>query len=331
VTGARRVPREAERERPPFDVVGLGECSADRVLLVDGIPGPGGKQRILRAFDSPGGQVATALLACARLGLRGAFLGAVGDDAAAATVLAPLLAAGIDLADVRHVAGAETRSAVILVEARGGERAVLHRRDARLALEPGHLRREAVRAGRVLYVDAGDPEASAWAAGVAREAAIPVVLDADAVRPGIDALLEVVDFPIVSREFAEEYGGTRSPADGLRALAARGARFAVVTLGDRGAIGSDGERVLESPAFPVTVRDTTGAGDVFHAAFVWGLLQGLEGAALLRAANAAAAMSCRAFGAQGGLPDRGALEAFLREREDVPPPARAAPGSAGRT
>ena len=93
-----------------------------------------------------------------------------------------------------------------------------------------------------------------------------------------------------------------------------GARFPVVTLGGQGCIGGVGEAAIEVPGFAVKARDTTGAGDVFHAAFVAGLLEGLDAPRTLRMANAAAAMNCRALGAQGGLPTRSELAEFLAGR-----------------
>ena len=95
-------------------------------------------------------------------------------------------------------------------------------------------------------------------------------------------------------------------------LSSCGARLAVVTLGGRGTLAAFGEDVIEVSAYAVDARDTIGAGDVFHGAFAWGLLEGWGAARVLRAANAAAAMNCRFPGAQGGLPDRAELEAFLR-------------------
>jgi len=97
-----------------------------------------------------------------------------------------------------------------------------------------------------------------------------------------------------------------------------GARLAVVTLGEVGALARLGEREIESPAYCVPVLDTTGAGDVFHAAFVWALLEGMDAESCLRAANAAAGMNCRAVGAQGGLASRAELEAFLRSEAPTP-------------
>lgn len=261
--------------------------------------------------EQPGGQIATAVLGCARLGLRAAFVGSVGDDAAGAAALEPLRRAGVDLSGVKRVAGATTRHAVILVDASSGERAVLWQRDARLALRPGDLDAAAIRSARALLVDAEDPEASSWAAQVARQAGVPVVLDADRPVEGLEKLLSAVDFPIVSREFAESVWGGGSPREALRRLAGPHVRLAVVTLGPEGALAAAPGRVLESPGFPVEARDTTGAGDAFRSGFVWGLLAGADAERVLRAANASAALNCRAEGAQAALPTRDELEALM--------------------
>jgi sulfofructose kinase len=298
-------------EAREVDVVGVGQSSIDHVCLVDGLPEFAGKARMQGYTRLPGGQVATAVLACARLGLRAAFVGAVGDDEAGEIVLAPLRVAGVDVADVAVVAGAPTQLAVILVDRASGERTVIWHRDPRLALAAGRLARERIARGRVLHLDGGDPDAGAWAAKVAREAGAAVVLDADTASPGMAPLLAEVDFPIVSQSFARSYFGTEDVRESLRGLRLAGARMAVVTLGDVGALASVGERLIASPGFRVEARDTTGAGDVFHAAFVWALCAELGPEASLQAANAAAAMNCRALGAQGGLPTRVELEAFL--------------------
>jgi sulfofructose kinase len=295
-----------------FDVVGVGQSSLDRVCLLDGAPPLGGKTSLLSSHDLPGGQIATAMLACARLGLRAAYAGSVGDDPAAETVLAPLAHAGVDLRHVRRVAFARTRTATVLVDARSGERTILGYRDARLALASADLEAVPIESAGCLHLDAVDLEAACFAAERARRAGVPVVLDADAPGPGLEKLLALVDFPIVSRGLAEAMGGGGGLRAALGELCALGARLAVVTLGEHGALARRGDEPIPSPAYRIEARDTTGAGDVFHAAFVWGLLEGLAAEACLRVANAAAAMSCRALGAQGGLPTRAELEAFLR-------------------
>jgi sugar/nucleoside kinase (ribokinase family) len=300
-------------ERPyRTDVIGIGENSLDRVGVVESLARPGGKEPLVEYSVQPGGQVATAVLACSRLGLRCAYVGAVGNDADAEAVLAPLEAAGVDLSGIKRVGGARTRLAMILVERASGERSVHGFRDARLALEASDLSRESIERARVLLLDAGDPEAAIWAAKIARGTGTAVVLDADRADSGLEKLLDHVDFPIVSGAFAESLQGDAEASDAtLRELVAHGARLAVVTLGARGAVGRAGDRVIASPAHPVSCMDSTGAGDAFRAGFIWALLQGQGAEQVLRAANAAAGINCRARGAQGGLANRAELEAFL--------------------
>lgn len=298
-----------------FDVIGIGQSSLDFVCLVDGLPELAGKAQIAEFLRLPGGQVSTALLGCARLGLRSAFVGAVGDDEAGAITLAPLRAAGVDVSAVRVVPGVATQIAVVLVDRESGERTVLWHRDPELGISVAHASRAAIASARLLHLDGGDPEAGAFAAKRAREEGVPVLLDADTAVPGTSELLARVDFPVVSKGFAASYAGSDDPREALRALVSVGARMAVVTLGEKGALALAGDRWIESPAFPIAARDTTGAGDAFHAAFAFGVLQGWDAAKTLRAANAAAALNCLALGAQGGLPTRDALCAFL----DGPP------------
>jgi sugar/nucleoside kinase (ribokinase family) len=303
---------------PEIDLLGIGQCSIDHVCSVEGLPRFTGKEAMLAYEILPGGQIATALLAGARLGLRGAFVGSTGTDAVAASVLAPLAAAGIDVSGVRRVAGAATRLAVILVDRASGERTVLWYRDPRLRLRLEDLPLARVARARCLLLDGDDPEVSVHAARTARAAGVPVVLDVDRASPGIESLLAEADYPIVSRHFAESLAPDGTLRGGLARLVGLGARLAVTTLGEHGCLARAGEREFASPAFRVMPRDTTGAGDVFHAAFVCGLLEGREVEELLRAANAAAALSARALGAQGGLPTRNELEAFLRDQRPGP-------------
>ena len=293
----------------PLDVLGVGECSLDTRVLVEALPPPGGKARVLEWRELPGGQVATAVLAAARLGLRAAYAGAVGDDARADAVLAPLVHAGVDVSRVVRVTGAATRAALILVERRTGERSVLGQRDEKLGEAGAELARLAPGEARLLLLDATDLALATALAERARAAGVPVVLDRDAPAPGFERLLAQVDFPVVSRGFAEAaYGGAEAA---LARLAALGARLPVVTLGAEGALARADGRLLASPACAVHVVDTTGAGDAFHGAFAWGLLQGLGAAELLRAANAAAAFACTGPGAQGALPDERELRTLL--------------------
>jgi sulfofructose kinase len=300
----------------PFDVLAVGECSLDTRLLVERWPARGEKAVVRRWEELAGGQTATAALTAARLGLRVAYAGVVGDDERAAPVLAPLRAAGVAVDGVVRVPGAATRAAVLVVEEGTGERTILGHRDP--ALGGGRAALAALDLGkaRLLLLDASDLELAVTLAERARAAGLPIVLDLDAPAPGFEDLLARVAFPLVSRGFAEAaYGG---PAEALARLVTLGARMAVVTLGPDGAAARVAGRELRSPAFRIPVVDTTGAGDAFHGAFAWGLLDGLAPEALLRTANAAAAISCTGHGAQGGRVDAGAVRALLARGDAAP-------------
>ncbi len=182
-----------------------------------------------------------------------------------------------------------------------------------LGLRPSDLSRASIESARALHLDGGDPAAAAWAAEVARKAGVAVFLDADTQGPGVLELVTRVDFPVVSREFAESSSEGGSPRAALEEFPGDGPL--VVTLGARGAMARFGHRIVESPGFRIEPRDTTGAGDAFHGAFIWGVLEGWDAETVLCAANAAAAMNCRALGAQGGLPTRDELEVFLKENK----------------
>ena len=285
-----------------FDLLGLGQISLDRLGVVDRLPVAGAKTALREEHLLPGGQVATAVLAATGLGARCAFAGAVGDDEAGRLALAPLERAGVDIGRVRRLAGVPTRQAWVLVESAGGERTILERRDQALALPADALTLRDVSAAGVLLLDLEHPAAARRAAAHARAAGIPVVLDADRATPEAVRLASEVDFPIVSRAFAEEISSDASLEDGLRRLAGPHTRMAVVTCGERGSLALLGARILATPAPRVQARDTTGAGDVFRGVFAWALVRGLGAERALAEANAHAAASCRGLGAQGALP-----------------------------
>jgi len=306
----------ARKRGAGIDVLGIGENSLDHVYEFDGPLVQGEKHALSSTAEHAGGQIASTMLGCARLGLRSAYVGAVGKDAAARTVLAQLEREGVDLSGVVELPGVATRTAAILVRRSDGLRTVLAHRDAGLALEPAQLDAGQIESARVLHLDATDPDLSEWAAGLAKSAGIPVVLDLDQFWPNCERLLRLADFPVVARQFADEIGENDSPAECLEQLVGWGARLAVVTLGERGAVARSGQLTISSPAFPVQARDTTGSGDAFRAGFIWGLLQGFGAERVLHVANAVAALTCAAPGAQVGLPTRDQLEAFLAEPPD---------------
>lgn len=299
-----------------YDAVTLGLNATDHIVVVPRYPEFNSKVEFLSHRVLFGGQAATAAVALARLGLRARYVGRVGSDEVGRLQLASIAGEGVDVSECRVVDGADSQLAFILVDASSGERTVLWSRDPRIAVAPDEISRGLVRSGRALHLDGHNIETEVLAATWAREAGIPVSIDVDKDYGG-ERLYPLVDYLVTSEEFPSRVTGI---ADTRRALAALHERFGcplvAATLGRRGAVALCAGSFVESPAFEVEARDTTGAGDAFHGGFLFGLLEGLDLEASLRVANAVAALNCTRLGARGGLPTRAELEAFLSAADE---------------
>jgi len=288
----------------PFDVVGVGEASLDIVAVVPTWPRPDMKTPLERCDLLPGGQTATALVTCARLGWRARYVGAFGDDEFGARIVAALAAEGVDTQVVER-ANAASRTAVVLVDRASGARTVLERRDPRLAIDEDDISSAVFTSGRILLVDGTDLPVAVRAARAARAAGIPTIVDVEQHVPGVDDLLAQIDVMIAPGAFFAE-ASHGSVELGLEQLESRfGAALVVATLGERGSVARSGGRIVRTPPSVVAVVDTTGAGDAFRGGFASAWLRLGSGApleALLTYANRIAGLNCRAIGAQTALP-----------------------------
>lgn len=288
------------RELPQADLVGVGLNATDTLIYVPEFPERGSKTEYAGEMIMPGGQVASAVVACQMWGLKTRYVGKLGEDDAGRLHTAAFARTGVD-ARIAYAKGAGSARSLILVD-RQGERTVLCRRDERVALQPQELCREWIVNARALHVDGYDTEAAIVAAGWAREAGVPVIADLDEIYPGVERLLEDVDYLIVSRDFPGRLMGEADLKTALRRMRDRfDCRIAAATLGAEGVLAWDGQEFQHRSAYQVSVVDTTGAGDIFHAGFIYGLLQGWELERQLDFACAAAALNCMADGARGGI------------------------------
>ena len=284
------------------DLVGVGLNATDTVIPLSTYPARGSKTEYSTVSTLPGGQVATTVVACQHWGLRTRYVGKLGDDLAATLHREAFSHAGVETRIIT-VPGAASAQSLILVDAQG-ERTVLCRRDseARLALHPADLQREWITNARALHVDGYDTEAAILAATWARAAGVPVIADLDELYPNVEDLIANVDYLIVSRDFPSRLTAEPDLEQALRKMHRRySSRLAAATLGQEGVLAFDGKQLLHTPAYCVPVVDTTGAGDIFHAGFIYGLLQDWPLDRQLEFACAAAALNCTAVGARGGI------------------------------
>jgi len=294
------------------DVVGVGINATDTIISLPRFPASDSKIELLSADVMPGGQVASAMVACRRWGLSARYVGKIGDDAAGQLQRSEMDREGVEARWIT-AAGCSSQIAFILVDDSTGERTVLWKRDPAIALRPADLKREWISSARVLLIDGHDTEAATQAARWAREEKMQVVGDFDNLYPGVQTLLHYVDFPIASNDFPERLTGERDLLKSLPMILAEFKCLLIAaTLGHLGVLAWDGERFLLRPGFLVRAVDTTGAGDIFHGGFVYGLVQDWLIEKTLDFSCAAAALNCTAPGARGNIASPDEIDALLR-------------------
>lgn len=294
-------------------VCGLGQCSLDYLALVDGYPEIDTKKEVLEWHEQGGGPVATALVALSRLGVQCRFYGVVGDDPEGEKIRQSLVDEGIDVKGLRRREKASSQTAFIAVEKSSAKRTIFWRRPS-----GGELTAEEI--GEVFWEDCGFllldglvSEVSLHAAREAHARNIPVMLDAGTARPGLLEIAENSDYLVASEGFARGNGWDLSPGFLEKKKDALGLRTLTITLGGSGSI-TVSDRVDRIPAFAVEAADTTGAGDVFHGGYIYGLLQSWDIRDTLTFASALAAMKCMKIGGRAGIPRLDEVREFLGAR-----------------
>jgi sulfofructose kinase len=298
------------KDFPLVDLVGVGLNATDTLIPLEQFPQPGSKVHYSERSTQPGGQVATTVVACQTWGLSTRYVGKLGDDDAARLHKEAFRRVGAET-QIVTVPGTSSLHNVILIDT-AGERTVICQRNDLMVLQPSDLRREWIENARVLHVDGHDTAAASLAASWARAANVPVVADLDDIYPGIEDLVANIDYLIVSEDFSCRLMRESNLESALRHMQSRyGCRLSAATLGENGVLAWDGNRMLHSPAYRVPVVDTTGAGDIFRAGFIYGLLRDWPLERQLDFSCAAAAMNCMAPGARGGIQSVDSIENLM--------------------
>ena len=295
-------------------MLGVGCNSVDYVYRLPAAPkadSPTSKLRISSHHTMCGGQMATAMAACAGFGLKTAYFGSAGHDHNGRLILSELAGRGVD---VSHVLKRDcaNRFAVITVEETTGERVVLWDRDDRLDITRAEMDPALIGAARLVHVDDEDQEAAITAALIARAAGIPVTSDIDRITTRTVELIAAVSIPIFANHVLPAITGESDVKRALLAVRQTHQGMLCVTLGAEGAMLLVEDEFIVEKGFAINAVDTTGAGDVFRAAFIYALLNNYPPQKMVRFANAAAAVSCTRAGAIAGVPALDEVERLMR-------------------
>jgi len=307
-------------------VTGIGNCALDLLAGLDRYPGPDERVTARRILEQGGGEAATAMVTLARLGISTAFIGKIGDDWAGAAIRQGLEAEGVDASGLVVEPGRRSLFSFIAVENATGRRTIFSGRTT-TRLKPSELARDFPGSSEVVHLDQRETRAGPRAAARARRAGARVTLDVDRFEPATLKLVRATQVVLASGDFGRQAGP--DPLAAAARVRELGPETVVFTYGDRGALVSGREGAFFQPAFRVRPVDTTGAGDVFRGAFIYGLLQEWPLERTARFASAAAALKCTRPGGRTGIPGLERVILFLEERRNQARPRPLRPGDPG--
>jgi ribokinase len=300
-----------------IQVVGLGQACVDYLGRLASYPQEDDKVELIDLHMRLGGPASTALVTLSRLGISTAFLGSISDDAFGAEIIKNLEKEKVDISCLKITPGYTSQFAFIVITKKSGNRTIFWQRGSVPHLKPNDVDIRCFPKARILHVDGLMIDASKEAVSQANTLGMTSVLDAGTMREGSLELVSLVDILIASETFAIPLLGSGTlPETALHALRDLGPSQVVITLGAKGSVGLSDHGIIRQEAFSVPVKDTTGAGDVFHGAYVYGLLQDWDMRQCMRFASAAAALKCEEIGAQAGIPDLEAILDLMKGIED---------------
>jgi sugar/nucleoside kinase (ribokinase family) len=299
-----------------MDVLCVGHAAWDISVFLTAYPAENSKSEIQTMLEGGGGPAANAACLLSRWGTRCALAAAVGADDYGARIARELAADSTDVALLYRDPARPTPVSVILVNAQNGSRTIINRK-APAAGAPLRLAASLwPEPPRVLLFDGHELAAARDAMQLFPQAC--TILDAGSVREGTRELARRVDHLVCSEKFARDMSGVPDLTTPAHQAAALGAlhqlngKPVVITLGKNGALHGTGARVEQLPALAVQARDTTGAGDIFHGAFAYGVLTGLPWLETLRLALAAASLSVAVPGGRTSIPTLAQAQAAVR-------------------
>jgi ribokinase len=297
-------------------VTGLGQCALDNLFTIDAFPAPDTKKEIIEYETAGGGPVATALVSLARLGVKCSYYGIVGDDEAGEKIRASLEDEGIDTGGLVQRPDSHSQIAFIAIEKETGKRNIFWKRPSGAPYKSDELADDFLDNTDFFLTDGLMAESSTHAAKIARSKNIPVMVDAGRIREGMLELADHCDYFVCSEEFAREFTGNVERFDPDKAIQKMNtfkAETVTITLGAQGSITRYKDNVFHTHAFDVDVVDTTGAGDVFHGGYIYGLLQKWDIQKVVSFASAFAALKCTKMGGRAAIPALDDVDRLLKE------------------
>ena len=295
-------------------IVAIGACVADTLMRVPHYPKEDSKLRATASKTAGGGPAATGLVAAARLGASTAFIGNLSSDSSGAFLLKDFEKYGVCTDLITVLSGYRSFSSVIWLSDASASRTCVFDRGDLPPLKLSDAARRAIIEADLLMVDGNDMDAAVEAAKLAKENGTAVLYDCGGLYDGVARLLALTDIMIPSEEFALGHTGASSAeAAAQKLFSLYSPRVVVITQGKRGGLIYDGKSICRYPAYPATVKDSNGAGDVFHGAFAFAVTKGYSFEKCAHFSSAVSAIKCMGVGARESVPSFDDVKNYLQE------------------
>ena len=301
-----------------IEVVGIGQACFDCLGQVPCFPDEDSKIELMNLHMQCGGPVASALTVLSNFGISTSFIGSISDDYFGVEILNSLRNKSIDTTLLKVTPGFQSQFAFISINRTNGNRNIFWKRSSVPFLTADEIDLSYFKNAKYLHLDGLMIEASIEAAQQAKKMGIKVVMDAGTLREGSLELIPLADILITSEKFAQAVSDDKnfSPESALNKIKKISSASAVViTLGSRGSIGITNGHVHIQPAFKVETVDTTGAGDVFHGAYIYGLIKEWDMRSCMRFASAVSAIKCKKIGVKNAIPTLNETKKYMDSHE----------------
>jgi len=302
-----------------LDLYCLGGAAVDVILEVPRLPRSSEKLFVKHSSQVAGGFIANTACAAARLGLRTAWGGNVGSDAYGKIILDDFKKFGVELNDVDILEGHSDFTVVMIPP--DGERTILIIREMPSPPSLSSKIKRCLGQARIVYTAPSQPD---WFAEFAQPVhagggKIAIDLEANTIKDIklTESMLAFTDIVFTDVEGIAAFTGEDPACQSVGRVLALGPELVIVTRGAKGAAAFTRKNQYSIGTYPVQVKDTTGAGDCFHAAFLFGLLSDWDLQHCLNFAGAAAAISIQSIGARKGLPDANAVRKFIDNHNNI--------------
>lgn len=299
-------------------VIAVCNPVTDHLVHVDKMPLANGGARLLQESYQYGGNAATGIVTVGRQGTPAGIVGIVGDDAEGRGQFVDFERHGVDTSHLIAAPGVYTPVVMCMSDKETGGRAFLGkvREGQRRMLQPEELDLDYIRGADYLMLDSNN-ETTRLAAKTMLDKGGEIMFDASSYSESQEAMLPYTTVYITSEFYLNKRYNVLADApheeiwECCRDMMAKGPHTVIFTLGGKGCVGVGPEGPFALPAFKIDVVDTTGAGDTFHGAYIYGMIRGWKAVDCARWASATSAFKCSAIGGRAGQPTAEVVQKFL--------------------